>query len=891
MKRIIFALFVAMLLSALPGNSTLNWELEHYQVMGPGTSFTLDMSADPTPNARLLAYPGPSSSRSSPYVASSPSNPANRPLICLNDGILYSSLPSGTWAGVGGFYDTPPIDFVGILKVEEDVDLWHWVRTFNLFSPPEGTHEIDGSVQCKATTTNIQTPFKKKSSNQFTANKKGASTFTYTNRFDCVGEAKSIVKWLVSQYGEKPDGRNGWISADTYTQYSSNLLYDPVNCKCTNNDPLTGCINMKCGRDFPCEDNPYCDDLFRTETESKSNYVYVLAPGERMIDYALSAPAKIAPGETVDILINLQNLLPNTELTTSLDPGEIHKIYGTRTEFNRLCVPIQYPSRIMPGSDVDMIYRCTIPEDTDLTELVIPLLYYPAHPCTGDNKITISVTISAKEEICNDGADNDGDGAIDCEDSQCCADAGCKNYYKANGEDGRQGRFVCCNNAFDDDSDGKINCNDPDCCAAPLCITRYFESDEGALNGVCCSNSLDEDGDSYVDLKDPDCYSYAPSEICDDGIDNSLNGLIDCNDPMCCSAPNCPFVMDESALAGLCCSNGVDEDSNGQKDMADPKCQNARGPEDCGDGADNDGDCLIDSNDFDCMVCTPGETTTCETGLPGICLSGTILCQPDGSWGRCMMDVMPSEEICDDTIDNDCDGLTDMADTIDCPSFYEGAFVTSPNDNIATRNSIETISISFEDKSILAIASLPVDWEFEAIASSGCRLGYPDFSENSFETASSKVTKSFAQGSTLSLGTVTLASDIDDVCEITIRARCADDPPLVREKTYSFMRLSSAALCPSCTILEIPAIMNPMSIYSDDSETTKTSYYDALSVVDALELMCASTCSESDEKRLESAKNNLFVAEKYLDNCIGGSDISCRLSAYYSDAAVKVAQQ
>lgn len=44
----------------------------------------------------------------------------------------------------------------------------------------------------------------------------------------------------------------------------------------------------------------------------------------------------------------------------------------------------------------------------------------------------------------------------------------------------------------------------------------------------------------------------------------------------------------------------------------------------------------------------------------GICAAGKARCLPDGSgFGACEGQALPGEEICDDGLDNDCDGLVD----------------------------------------------------------------------------------------------------------------------------------------------------------------------------------------------------------------------------------------
>jgi hypothetical protein len=74
--------------------------------------------------------------------------------------------------------------------------------------------------------------------------------------------------------------------------------------------------------------------------------------------------------------------------------------------------------------------------------------------CTTD---TCSAGVCAHEtiancpaEVCDDGIDNDGDGQVDCADSDCANNPVCK--------------VEICGNCIDDDGDGLVDFEDPDCC-------------------------------------------------------------------------------------------------------------------------------------------------------------------------------------------------------------------------------------------------------------------------------------------------------------------------------------------------------------------------------------------------------------------------------------------
>ncbi|MEK6907088.1 MAG: putative metal-binding motif-containing protein, partial [Nanoarchaeota archaeon] len=83
----------------------------------------------------------------------------------------------------------------------------------------------------------------------------------------------------------------------------------------------------------------------------------------------------------------------------------------------------------------------------------------------------------------------------------------------------------------------------------------------------------------------------------------------------------------------------------------------------CADNLDNNCNNLVDGNDLACaagLTCTSGEARECGLNV-GICKKGTQTCTND-VWGECVGEVKEGQEICDDTLDNDCNGLTDCSD-------------------------------------------------------------------------------------------------------------------------------------------------------------------------------------------------------------------------------------
>ena len=145
-------------------------------------------------------------------------------------------------------------------------------------------------------------------------------------------------------------------------------------------------------------------------------------------------------------------------------------------------------------------------------------------------------------EQCTGGVDEDGDGAIDCEDTDCALDRACVDAE-------------VCFDGIDNDLDTDTDCEDTDCVTAPNCLG--FED---------CSNGREDDGDGLTDCADPDCLLSplcGPPEVCDNGIDDDRDTAADCLDTDCAAFPAC---VDEV------CDNGVDDNANGTTDCADPAC-------------------------------------------------------------------------------------------------------------------------------------------------------------------------------------------------------------------------------------------------------------------------------------------------------------------------------
>jgi len=182
-----------------------------------------------------------------------------------------------------------------------------------------------------------------------------------------------------------------------------------------------------------------------------------------------------------------------------------------------------------------------------------------------------------REGICDNGEDDDEDGEVDCEDEDCTQDPACapecgngavedgEECDDGNTEDGDGCSSECrrevedCVNEQDDDGDGDVDCEDTDCADEPHCHESV------------CDNGEDEDGDGDVDCDDADCAddpacAEEVEGICDNREDDDLDGDSDCEDPDCAADPAC-VQGDER------CDDGIDNDGDMATDCADDECE------------------------------------------------------------------------------------------------------------------------------------------------------------------------------------------------------------------------------------------------------------------------------------------------------------------------------
>ncbi len=178
---------------------------------------------------------------------------------------------------------------------------------------------------------------------------------------------------------------------------------------------------------------------------------------------------------------------------------------------------------------------------------------------------------------------------------------------------------------------------------------------EEPCSETICNDGNDGDNDGLIDCKDNDCrwYDACRENICDNGIDDNNNGLIDCEDDDC--------NQDDACRENIC-NDGIDNEGDGDTDCEDDDCKYNGACRElyCDDGIDNEGDGLIDCEDNDCRWYDACRENICDNGIDDN-NNGLIDCEDDD----CMWKEPCRESVCDNGIDGDGDGLIDCEDD-DC---------------------------------------------------------------------------------------------------------------------------------------------------------------------------------------------------------------------------------
>jgi uncharacterized repeat protein (TIGR01451 family) len=228
------------------------------------------------------------------------------------------------------------------------------------------------------------------------------------------------------------------------------------------------------------------------------------------------------------------NVVISDTLSSYLDLRSVTTTKGTYTAGSTLRVWIVNMNSLDPGENetITVVGRVNTTTETATLSNAAQMTYSYANQSYSQtsNPVELQIVLptptatatatTPPPATCTD-ADGDGYaveggdcGPVDCNDSNV-------NVHP--------GATEVCDNGIDDDCDGAIDNNDPDCVACTDADGDGYAVEGGDCGPVDCN-------DSNVNVHP------GATEVCDNGIDDNCNGLTDAQEPACSNAPNIVVV-------------------------------------------------------------------------------------------------------------------------------------------------------------------------------------------------------------------------------------------------------------------------------------------------------------------------------------------------------------
>jgi len=267
------------------------------------------------------------------------------------------------------------------------------------------------------------------------------------------------------------------------------------------------------------------------------------------------------------------------------------------------------------------------------------------------------------------------------------------------------GASEICDNGIDDDCDGAIDYPDSDC----PCLDNDGDGYGQVANINCTYAELD------CDDTDPDVNPGA-TEICDNGIDDDCDHVIDYPDS------DCPCLDNDSdgygQVANVNCTYPEVDCDDTDPDVNPGAAEGPPGDPTCSDTADNDCDSLTDLADPSCVPCVDNDGD-------GYGVSASINCtHPKLDCDDTNPDIHPDAyEDCTNGIDDNCNGQTDADDGFCSPKSGQAVTLDSVGDvgrhsvlDLDTADHVHIAYYDVTDQKIKYVTNASGVWMHEVVA-------------------------------------------------------------------------------------------------------------------------------------------------------------------------------
>ena len=227
-----------------------------------------------------------------------------------------------------------------------------------------------------------------------------------------------------------------------------------------------------------------------------------------------------------------------------------------------------------------------------------------------------------------------------------------------------------CFTPADDDCDGEVNEGGVGCLCAPDAIEACYSGPPATRNVGACADGTrvcNATGTAWGACVD----EVLPlAESCLTPVDDDCDGLVNEDGVGCNCTPNttAPCYSGPAGTEDVGVCKGGAQTCNGAGTGYGPCTGDVVPSADvCTDNLDNNCNGILNDGyaaGADGCVCYPNSVAACYSGPAGtnnvgVCKGGIASCNSLGSaWGACAGEVVPSPDHCTDSLDNDCNGVT-----------------------------------------------------------------------------------------------------------------------------------------------------------------------------------------------------------------------------------------